>query len=210
MHKQYLPLLGLALFVLSAMAIAQEEFSADLYNSKSGKEMVSQAKIYMAKDKMRIESHEQTPGGQGVMIMNFQTRVMDMFMPGRKMYIEAPQGQGPMQRNFNFFRTGDVENACSDWQKMKPESTGTCKKDGDEVVNGRKTVKYEGTSSSGKTGYFWIDSALRFPVKWQDQDNSGELRNIQVGAQPASLFEVPAGYQKMEMPIGMNPNMQRP
>jgi hypothetical protein len=36
-------------------------------------------------------------------------------------------------------------------------------------------------------------------VKWQGKDSGGELRNIQEGSQPASLFEVPAGYTKMDM-----------
>ena len=46
---------------------------------------------------------------------------------------------------------------------------------------------------------FWLDPKLRFPVKWQGKDGSGEMRNIQEGPQPASLFEVPAGYTKMDM-----------
>jgi hypothetical protein len=38
-------------------------------------------------------------------------------------------------------------------------------------------------------------------VKWQNKNNDwGELRNIQEGSQPSSLFEVPAGYKKFEMP----------
>jgi hypothetical protein len=36
-------------------------------------------------------------------------------------------------------------------------------------------------------------------VKWETKNSSGELRNIQEGPQPASLFEVPAGFTKMDM-----------
>jgi hypothetical protein len=36
-------------------------------------------------------------------------------------------------------------------------------------------------------------------VKWEGKSNSGELRNIQEGAQPASLFEIPAGFTKMDL-----------
>jgi hypothetical protein len=36
-------------------------------------------------------------------------------------------------------------------------------------------------------------------VKWQGKSSSGELRDIQEGAQPASLFEVPAGFTKFDM-----------
>ncbi len=78
---------------------------------------------------------------------------------------------------------------------------------GNEQVNGRSTVKYEGTDSKGEKGSVWLDSKVRFPIKWQGKDGSGELQNIQEGPQPASLFEIPAGYNKFEMPQGM---MQRP
>jgi hypothetical protein len=124
-------------------------------------------------------------------------------MPERKTYMEFPQGQGPQQRAFNYFRAGDVQNACDDWQKLATNHGATCKKIGSETVNGRSTVKYEGTSSTGDTNYFWLDPSLRFPVKWQGKNGTGELRNISVGSQPSSLFEIPAGFQKFQMPAGM-------
>jgi hypothetical protein len=68
-------------------------------------------------------------------------------------------------------------------------------------------VKYEATNASGEISHFWLDSKLRFPIKWQGKNSDGELRNIQEGAQPAALFEVPAGYTEMKMPGGM---MQQP
>jgi hypothetical protein len=30
-----------------------------------------------------------------------------------------------------------------------------------------------------------------------------ELKNVALGPQPANLFEPPAGYQKMTMPVGV-------
>ena len=107
---------------------------------------------------------------------------------------------------FAFFKSGDVENACSDWLKLERNKGGTCHKVGSETVNGRNTVKYEGTNASGETSSVWLDSKLRFPVKWQGKNNGGEMRNIQEGPQPASLFEIPAGYTKMDM----GNMMQRP
>jgi len=66
-------------------------------------------------------------------------------------------------------------------------------------VNGRSTVKYEGTNAKGETGTIWLDPKLRFPVKWQGKNGSGELQNIKEGAQPASLFEIPDGFTKFDM-----------
>jgi hypothetical protein len=117
------------------------------------------------------------------------------------MYMEMPaQSQSQRQGYANaFFRAGDVENACGDWQKISSNQSGSCRKVGDESVNGRNAVKYEATNSKGETGHFWLDPKLRFPVKWDGKNNAGELRNIQEGTQSASLFEIPSGYTKMDM-----------
>jgi hypothetical protein len=100
---------------------------------------------------------------------------------------------------FTFFKSGDVENACADWLKLSPNKGGTCHKVGHETVNGRETIKYEGTNSKGETSTVWLDSKVRFPVKWQGKNDGGELRNIQEGPQPASLFDPPSDYKKMDM-----------
>ncbi len=100
---------------------------------------------------------------------------------------------------FHFFKSGDVDNACTDWLKLKDNQGGTCHKVGSETVNGRSTVKYEGTNAKGEAGAMWLDSKLRFPVKWDGKNGGGELQNIKEGPQPASLFEIPAGYKKFDM-----------
>jgi hypothetical protein len=122
------------------------------------------------------------------------------------MYMEVPAQMANQRSAYNFFRTGDVENACSDWLQMQQNKGGTCHKVGSETVNGRSTVKYEGTNASGDTGTVWLDPKLRFPVKWQGKNGTGELRNIQEGSQPSSLFEVPSDYKKFDM----GNMMQRP
>ncbi len=158
-------------------------------------------KLYLGKDKMRIESTDKARENQGVGILNLSTQTMIVLLKQQQKYMEMPAAQSPGQRlMYNFFQTGDVENACGDWQKILRNQGGTCHKVGHETVNGRNTVKYEGTNSKGESGYFWLDPQLRVPVKWQQKDNTGgELRNIQEGPQPASLFQVPAGYTKFDM-----------
>jgi len=43
----------------------------------------------------------------------------------------------------------------------------------------------------------WISERLDFPIRTQNEDGSTtEFINIQQGAQPESLFEIPDGYQK--------------
>ena len=195
----------LALILVAGLALAQTEFSADIVDLQKPGTPTS-ARIYLAKDKMRIEPQVNSPHGGGAFIMNFATQTSTILMAQQHMYMEMP-AQSQMQRQgYSFFETGDVENACGDWQKMG-HTGGSCRKVGNETVNGRNTVEYEGTSSNGDVSHFWLDPKLRFPVKWQGKNSGGELRNIQEGSQPASLFEVPAGFTKMMVPGGM---MQQP
>jgi hypothetical protein len=184
--------------LMASVALAQTEFSADVVNLENGGQ--TQAKVYFAKDKLRIESQDQkNPRNMGAFIMSLDTQSSIVLMPQQHMYMEMPAAMGQQRGLYSFFRTGDVENACADWQKLRTNQGGTCHKVGNETVNGRSTVKYEGTDSKGEVNQVWLDPKLRFPVKWRGKDKGGELRNIEEGSQPSSLFEVPAGYTKMDM-----------
>jgi len=192
-----------ALVLISSFVIAQAEFSAEIYDSqKAGKAGLT--KLYFAKDKVRIEAQD-SGRGQVAIIMNFATQTATVLMAQQHMYMETPVQSQAQRAGYSFFRAGDVENACEDWQKMTIHQTASCHRVGDESVNGRSTVKYESTNSKGETGHFWLDSKLRFPVKWEEKNNNGELRNLQEGSQSASLFEVPAGYTKMDLGGMMQP-----
>jgi hypothetical protein len=182
----------------ASFAVAQAEFSAEIVDlQKQG--TPTQAKIYFAKDKMRIESQTASAHGSAV-IINYATQKGDVVMAQQHMYMEMPMQAQSQRMGYAsaFFQAGDVENACGDWQKMGHEGA-SCHKVGTETVNGRSTVKYETANASGDVSHFWLDPKLRFPVKWEGKSNSGELRNIQEGAQPASLFEIPAGFTKMDL-----------
>jgi hypothetical protein len=181
----------------ASFALAQTEFSAEIVDlQKPG----TQAKIYFAKDKMRIESQASARTG-GAVIVNYATQTSMVLMPQRQMYMEMPMQAQSQRMTFTaaFFHAGDVESACGDWQKIQNQQGSSCRKVGSDTVNGRSAVKYETTNASGDVSHFWLDPKLRFPVKWEGKNNAGELRNIQEGTQPASLFEAPAGFTKMDM-----------
>lgn len=190
----------LVLMLVSSFVVAQTEFSADVVDlEKSG--TPTQAKLYFAKDKIRIEPQNSGNRGAGAVIMNFDKQTSIVLMAQQHMYMEMPAQSQAQRQSYAaaFFRTGDVENACGDWQKMTTNQGRSCHKVGSDSVNGRSTVKYEATDAKGEVGHFWLDPKLRFPVKWDGKNNGGELRNIQEGTQPASLFEIPAGYTKMDI-----------
>jgi hypothetical protein len=201
----------IAMLLTAGFALAQTEFSAEMFDLQKGE--TSNAKIYFGKDKLRIEPTKKDPHGGGAVIMNISTQTTTILMDAQHTYMEVPQ-QMAGQRNpyaYNFFRTGNVEAACSDWAQQTHNNGTSCHKVGSDTVNGRSCVKYEGTNQKGETTTFWIDPKLRFPIKGQGKNSNWELRNIQEGSQPASLFEVPADYKKFEMPNMPNMGgMQRP
>jgi hypothetical protein len=195
----------------ASAALAQTEFSAVIVDTGRS-DSQPRAKIYMAKDKMRVESMADSGNkaamsrGMGAIIMDLSAQTFTVLMDQQHMYMEMPAQAAEQRGMYHFFRSGDVDNACADWVQQVRNKGGTCQKVGSDTVNGRSTVKYQATNSKGESGYFWLDPKLRFPVKWQDHDGSGELRDIQEGAQPSGLFEIPAGYIKMDM----GNMMQRP
>ena len=194
-----------ALLILANFAFAQTEFSADVVNNERGDK--GPTKVYFGKDKMRFDAKDDSEArGGGAVIFDLSKESWTVLMAKQHVYMEMPSKMMENRGMFAFFKSGDVENTCSDWLKLERNKGGTCHKVGSETVNGRNTVKYEGTNASGETSSVWLDSKLRFPVKWQGKNNGGEMRNIQEGPQPASLFEIPAGYTKMDM----GNMMQRP
>lgn len=195
-----------AVLLTAGFVLAQSEFSADIvdHNEKANRAMT---KVYFGKDKVRFDSAQ--GGDQGAVILDFSKQSYLVLMPRQHMYMEMPAQAMENRGMFSFFKTGDVENACSDWLNLAANKGGTCHKLGSETVNGRRTVKYEGTNAKGESAAVWLDSDVRFPVKWEGKNGSGELKNIQEGSQPSSLFAPPAGYTRMQLPNGMQmPGMQ--
>ncbi len=179
-------------------ALAQSEFSADIVDH-TAKGNQHTTKVYFGKDKMRFDSMGEGNRGAGAVIMDMSTESYVVLMPQQHMYMEMPASAMENRGMFSFFKSGDIDNACGDWLKLATNKGGTCHKDGSETVNGRSTVKYEGTNAKGESSTVWLDSKVRFPIKWDGKNGGGELQNIQEGSQPASLFQVPAGYTKMDM-----------
>src|ERR1700689_5964671 len=86
------------LILAAGFALAQAEFSADIVDlQKPG--TPTQAKIYFAKDKMRIDSQTASAHG-GAMIINYATQTGDVLMAQQHMYMEVPM-QAQTQRRGN-------------------------------------------------------------------------------------------------------------
>ena len=195
----------LAFVVLLAGSVFAQEFSADMVNARTDG-FSSGGKLYVSNQRVRFESdRESAGGGKPIMIMDFAQHTNTMLMPAHHMYVSYPQGRG---MTIPIWRLTDVNNACAEWEafaaQLRTESkVKSCQRTGNDTLNGRSAVKYVITSTDGKVSTVWIDPKLRTLLKREAPDGTIELKNIREGAQSASLFEVPPGYQKMEMPMGM-------
>jgi hypothetical protein len=182
-------------------ALAQQ-FSADVINKKT--ENQGAKKIYAGDAKERLEVENSNPMmGHTAVILDESQNKYTVLMTERHMYMDAPTA---MVRPLitQFWHVQDVNDACPQWKKTAElagtlKNWGSCTKVGNDTVNGRNAVKYEGVSSKGEKGYIWVDTKLHCVVKTDDLNGGIELHNIQEGSQPASLFEIPAGYTKFDM-----------
>ena len=198
----------LLLQVATAQSIPQlTPFSADMQMSSAhGGDMHEvTGKMYVSREHMRMDMQGGQRGG-GIVITNFATKTSDMLMPEQHMYMEFSADQAMMNRrpgmsSIKPFR--DPNNPCAGQEGM------TCKNLGVEQVNGRTCDHWQITDKNGTVTNSWVDQKLHFPIKSVSGDSTWQLTNIQEGEPAANLFEIPAGYRKMDMG-GMMQGMQPP
>lgn len=182
-------------FICAAATIAgAQSFSADLFDL-SGKQPASMGKVYTKGDKVRVERTDTgAEGARPIVIVDLAKHDATIMDGNSHTYMQTDLGP---EAGISFFHLSDANNACAELDKMA-KMQGSCKKTGNETVDGRNTVKYQGTSEDGKDIVVWADPELHYVIKWQGKDGDmGEMRNIKVGDQAASLFEVPSNYHKM-------------
>jgi len=180
-----------SLLLLAVPALSQE-FSALLVRQKP--QNVAGTKVAVSGDKVRFEVAGQQKDASYA-IINVAQRSSTMVLPSTQSYVISPPGH--LASSIPLFHIDDPENACKAWEKAM-QNPGTCKKIGDDTLNGRATVKYTGAMENGDTGTAWIDKKLNFAIKWEGEKTVAELQNIQEGPQDTSLFETPKDYQKMD------------
>jgi hypothetical protein len=177
---------------------SKAEYSADSYFETA--ELKMKSKVHHAPGKERREMD--TGCGRQVMIIRWDRKVSWMVMPSQNMYIETPM------------REGGADG--SGYKVEKSEIVG------EETVDGVKTTKSKVIMSDDKGnkfgGFMWatkdgiqikMDAISVDASKGAKMRMKMELKNLQIGKQDPKLFEIPAGYTKMNMggfgPGGINP-----
>ncbi len=151
-------------------------------------------KMYVDQQAMRMDMNGEGPR-EAVIITTFATQTVDIVMPQQRMYMEHRAGENAMRRgpDTSDVHPYDPKNPCAS------EPGTTCKDLGQETVNGRSTNHWQVTHKDGNVSNVWIDNSLHFPIKTVSGGTTWQLTNIKEGPQDASLFQIPAGYRKMDI-----------
>ncbi|MEE8574176.1 MAG: DUF4412 domain-containing protein, partial [Thermodesulfobacteriota bacterium] len=185
-----------ALSFSSAEKLAEPdvEYSAERVMKMEGR-LFNQT-VYHAPGKERGETEFR--GQKSIMIIRTDKELFWTLMPMQKMYMEHPIEKAKEGRMSIY----DVDVKFTELGK--------------ETINGMKTTKSKVTSVDGRgvssEGIMWMTGdgiVVRYEMRAKGAGGAGasapapmvmELKNLKIGKQPASLFEIPAGYQKFTMP----------
>jgi hypothetical protein len=181
-------LAGLVMSVTFGGLAFGAEFSADVLENRRGTTVTG--KVFVKGDKMRREM--MAAGKTRIAIVRQDKGVVWNLVPDRQIYVETTNQRG------------------SDWDS--PEMTKQLEKVADRQVAGSETVNgyecekvqyvYKDTAMGTRT--HWISKKLKYTIKMEHRSStlemSSEFQNIKEGGVADSVFEVPQGYQKMDMP----------
>ncbi len=187
---------GIALSAIGAWglpAAADEvarQYSADLVIQAQGQTL--QAKLYVADGKTRSEMQiPAIPGaptgmGQIITIARADVRKVYTIFPDTQTYSEQP------------IKLEDLQLAGMSSPNAQMQEVGR------ELINGQPCIKYHLTHE-GQSMWLWVTQDGHFPVRMVPVTGGmlTEFKNVHVGPQPASLFEVPSGYTQTAGMAGM-------
>ncbi len=167
-------------------ACSAVDFSADLFMEEKGDQKIT-GKIFVQGDKIRQEIVEE--GEKQVMIFRPDKGVIWLITPDEEMYMEMPY-QADNKR----------------FEKWSPERESNARFLGNETVSGLACKKYE-IQDDGEKTFFWVSDMIPFPVKVQYRNGVREYKSIKENALSDSLFDVPAEYTKIVMPVVPNEDL---
>ena len=159
------------------------EYSADrVMETEAG---TFEGKVYAAKDKERSETSMR--GMTSVMILRRDKQLGYRLMPMQKMYQQMDFAKAQAQSGGQAADQVDITEV------------------GTEAIEGQSTTKYKLIMKDGSAGGFMWFTKEGIMVKMDSVVKNGRdksrvtitLRNLKIGAQDASLFEVPTGYNAM-------------
>lgn len=167
----------------AGLPVPTVEYSADRVMETSAGTF--EGKVYSAKDKERSETNMR--GMTSVMILRRDKQLGWMLMPAQKMYQQMDFAKAQAQSNGQAAEQVDITEV------------------GSETIEGLSTTKYKLIMKDGSAGGFMWFTKDGILMKMDTVVKNGRnksrmtvtLKNLKIGSQDASLFEVPTGYNAM-------------
>ena len=181
-----------------------KQFAMEMKMTSNQGEMAGRSmtmKYYAGKNRLRMEMNMGGMGEGGGMLVERDGDEVTTYMlvPQMKQYMRSvstyaeylEEGEGPM-----FGSPDDANHPCQSDPDM------TCDKVGTDSFLGRSVVMYRVTEiedGAPTESLYWFDPELSFPLKVEGDDGTMEATSVDIGTQPADLFELPAGWTEMQM-----------
>jgi len=179
----------LVFLLLAAGPLFAAQFTADMLQARQGEKSTS--KLFVKGDQYRMEM--QQGGTEFIVLVNRETGITRVLMPGEKKYMQMANTSARSQMNnpFESFRHSS--------KKYERKELGR------EELKGFDCSKV--LVGSGEQDLFtaWISQELEFPLKIIFHLQQGmfvELKNIRQSQVDASLFDIPQDYSEMKREKG--------
>lgn len=154
---------------------------------------MSKTKVYSTPT---MERREMSEGGQQMIaITRHDKKIVWNLMPEEKMYMEMPIGQSASNKE----EKTDLSAYKIEQTPMGQEPlNGIVMNKGKMIMTGKDGSKMGGFMWTTKEGIIAKMDALSVEKGKKDRFKL-EMTNLKIGKQPANLFEIPKGFEKMDM-----------
>jgi hypothetical protein len=178
-----------------------ESFSADFSVIRAGENDKTTGRWHFAwsslGSKVRIEIF--TRNDSVVTILDNFTRTSYLLIPRERKYLEI-HGYGlhpgaQVYRDLMHLQSQASADPCIG----RPRAT--CKDLGPETVHGHNCEKWEVADEYSGKRTVWIDQKSYLPLRQKDSAGEIEFTNIKEEPQAATLFVVPAEYERLAPPV---------
>jgi hypothetical protein len=174
---------GVLAILLSGGTAFAAEFSADMVMKGPDGQGMS-GKVFVKGQKIRQEMDQD--GEKMITILRLDRKLSWVIMPDEKVYMEMK-----------------MRESAEDPSLVEKADPARIRRLGKETVNGFICEKIQVTEK-GTVITQWLSEELGWPIKGEVKGPEGisthEYKNIGKGGVSETLFEIPAGFQKMSVP----------
>lgn len=196
---------------LSATAATAQPFEGILEFTKTTGPVVTNYKYFVKGDRIRIEEISARGEVQGIMLVDTRDKTVTAISPERKLYMDVPNMRLPKDVETTVQKTSDMKDMagykCEKWvvKSGAEDRVLTYWVAADEF--NFFVPLLETLNRKDEQAVFFLeikDNKGVFPMLGIEQKSDGaevsrlEVKKVSKEAQKASLFEIPAGFNKFE------------